>query len=150
MKSQKIWVLATLFAVQGFRTSVMRRTRLQPLSVLKWEASTVTSSNIYMKELDELCKEVAVGDQISRLITFVGSLWRVGIALMNKNMNANDRNKVICDEIMGLGPVCIKLGQSLSCRPDLCGVQTDQHHRAGAGNCDTRWRGDYYSWKRSP
>ncbi len=123
MKSQKIWVLATLFAVQGFRTSVMRRTRLQPLSVLKWEASTVTSSNIYMKELDELCKEVAVGDQISRLITFVGSLWRVGIALMNKNMNANDRNKVICDEIMGLGPVCIKLGQSLSCRPDLCGEE---------------------------
>ena len=58
MKSE-IWVtLAALFIAHGFRKSIIRQARLPSLSVLKWEASTVTSSNIYMEELDGLCKDV--------------------------------------------------------------------------------------------
>ena len=129
-----LWLTAFLVTsgvafLPSFEVRVRRTSELRPsgtsLMVLKWEASTVTESNTYMKKLDELASKIPTSAQVSRLLFVAGCVFNVlGAFLLEEDIRV--RNQKICDEIIKLGPVSIKLGQSLSCRPDLCGEELSE------------------------
>ena len=95
------------------------------LRVLKWEASSVSESNFYMKELDTLASRIPKSVQLSRTFYVVSSSFKMLRAFLLEE-DSRERNRIVCDEIIDLGPVSIKLGQSLSCRPDLCGEELSE------------------------
>ena len=95
------------------------------LRVLKWEASSASESNVYMKELDTLASRIPKSVQLSRIFYVISSSFKMLRAFLLEE-DSRERNRIVCDEIIDLGPVSIKLGQSLSCRPDLCGEELSE------------------------
>ena len=77
-------------------------------------------SGRYDDSLQALLDEVPLREKLRRLGTIIKSVWEV-LTTVILLQDETSRNAAICDELINLGPVFIKLGQSLSCRSDLCG-----------------------------